>query len=369
MKTLEEITDLGTDAQERYYISFAGGGAKGLVHIGALKFLERHREINIAGVSGTSAGALIAALYAVGYTADEIASKDGSSTLLSDIRETEYAKRNGLDRISKVSELFDKDAFAAIKIFRSSLPMPLKVTFGLAKFTGCASIMARGFILTLIALALGAATASYVAGSSKAFHGALVLGTISGFLFSATSLWLMLVSIRGGIRKSLDSLSHALLNGVSNIEVFKGIFSEILSKKVHGDITKEVTFSDLPHLSIVASEIVDGEAIIFSNKTSPSTSVADALCASMAIPGLFGIQNIGQKWFYDGGVVSNLPAWIFDDEKSLYPQAKVIAINISTSSQTREEKVQVMNSRNGVGKLFLYAAAHLSYYVQRWGEN
>jgi len=53
------------------YGVFEGGGAKGLAHIGALKQAEQ-REIKFIGVAGTSAGSIIAALIAAGYTADEL---------------------------------------------------------------------------------------------------------------------------------------------------------------------------------------------------------------------------------------------------------------------------------------------------------
>ena len=42
---------------------FEGGGAKGLAHIGALKALEG-RKVDLLGVAGTSAGAIVAALVA-----------------------------------------------------------------------------------------------------------------------------------------------------------------------------------------------------------------------------------------------------------------------------------------------------------------
>ncbi len=54
---------------------FEGGGAKGLAHIGALKALEG-RKVNLLGVAGTSAGAIVAALVAAGWTADELYDPD-----------------------------------------------------------------------------------------------------------------------------------------------------------------------------------------------------------------------------------------------------------------------------------------------------
>lgn len=52
-------------------IVFSGGGARTLAHVGLLKALEEE-EIKISHVSGTSAGAIVGALYAANYSADEI---------------------------------------------------------------------------------------------------------------------------------------------------------------------------------------------------------------------------------------------------------------------------------------------------------
>jgi len=49
----------------------SGGGAKGAAHIGVLKFIEKNR-IPIDYVVGTSIGAYVGGLYALGYNADEI---------------------------------------------------------------------------------------------------------------------------------------------------------------------------------------------------------------------------------------------------------------------------------------------------------
>ena len=49
----------------------SGGGARGLAHIGVIKALEEN-EIPIDYVTGTSMGAIVAALYAMGYTPDEM---------------------------------------------------------------------------------------------------------------------------------------------------------------------------------------------------------------------------------------------------------------------------------------------------------
>lgn len=52
------------------YVAFSGGGAKAIIHIGALDYIEKHHDIK--GVSGTSAGAIVAALKASGFTSKDI---------------------------------------------------------------------------------------------------------------------------------------------------------------------------------------------------------------------------------------------------------------------------------------------------------
>src|SRR5574344_382099 len=49
----------------------SGGGAKGLTHIGIIRALEEN-NIPIDYITGTSMGAIIGALYAMGYSPDEM---------------------------------------------------------------------------------------------------------------------------------------------------------------------------------------------------------------------------------------------------------------------------------------------------------
>ena len=49
----------------------SGGGAKGLAHIGVIQALEEH-NIPIDYITGTSMGAIIGGLYAIGYSPEEM---------------------------------------------------------------------------------------------------------------------------------------------------------------------------------------------------------------------------------------------------------------------------------------------------------
>ena len=51
----------------RIGISLAGGGIRGIAHVGVLKALEEN-NIEVEAIGGTSAGSIVATLYAMGYS-------------------------------------------------------------------------------------------------------------------------------------------------------------------------------------------------------------------------------------------------------------------------------------------------------------
>ncbi|HLW30257.1 MAG TPA: patatin-like phospholipase family protein [Brumimicrobium sp.] len=110
----------GVSAQ-RVGVVLSGGGATGLAHIGVLKALEE-AEIPIAYIAGTSAGALIGALYAVGYSPDEIEAyilSDHFSKMTSGsiTKEERFLLREKSEDASMLNFNFAKDS-----IFKKSLP-------------------------------------------------------------------------------------------------------------------------------------------------------------------------------------------------------------------------------------------------------
>ena len=52
-------------------VALSGGGIRGIAHAGVLKALEDY-GIKIDVIGGTSAGSMVASLYAIGYKPDEI---------------------------------------------------------------------------------------------------------------------------------------------------------------------------------------------------------------------------------------------------------------------------------------------------------
>ena len=65
------ITTQAQDSRPRVGLVLSGGGAKGMAHIGVLKAMEK-AGIYPDYITGTSMGSIIGALYAIGYSADDI---------------------------------------------------------------------------------------------------------------------------------------------------------------------------------------------------------------------------------------------------------------------------------------------------------
>lgn len=57
--------------RERVALVLSGGGARGFAHIGVLQALER-RGVEVDMIAGTSMGAILGAMHASGYSADEL---------------------------------------------------------------------------------------------------------------------------------------------------------------------------------------------------------------------------------------------------------------------------------------------------------
>lgn len=71
---------------------FEGGGVKGIAFVGALCYLEE-KGYKFSRVAGTSAGAIIASLLAVGYTAEEL------KTIILSLDYSKLIDKRGLNRI------------------------------------------------------------------------------------------------------------------------------------------------------------------------------------------------------------------------------------------------------------------------------
>ena len=84
------------DSRPKVGLSLSGGGAKGMIHIGVLKVLER-AGIPVDIVTGTSMGGLIGGLYSMGYTPMQIDSMVRAQDWMFLLSDQEYSERQTLD--------------------------------------------------------------------------------------------------------------------------------------------------------------------------------------------------------------------------------------------------------------------------------
>ena len=89
----------------------------------------------------------------------------------------------------------------------------------------------------------------------------------------------------------------------------------LVAKRAPGP-SGRVRFGDLElPLRVVAADLVTGTTRIFGGPGDAGMPVADAVAASACYPGVFAPVALDEGLFVDGGLVSNLPAWVFDAER------------------------------------------------------
>ena len=121
---------------------FSGGGASGLAHIGVLKALEEH-NIPIDYITGTSAGALVGALYASGFSALEIEAIVLSDKFLLMSRgeiepEYKFSLREETINASMINVPFSKDSLKS-KSLPTSWIIPALMDYEMLKYLGTTS--------------------------------------------------------------------------------------------------------------------------------------------------------------------------------------------------------------------------------------
>lgn len=240
------------------YGIFQGGGAKGYAHVGALKAAEE-RNIRFIRIAGTSAGAIIAALVAAGYSADE---------LLDPMRPV--GERGALD--VEVSDILDKREFGRISRFMERCE-------------------------------------AFAAPSPPA----------TGYLFKwhrAKRAWpfMFLRVLKLAVLEIRFLIFMYRQFGAVGTQPVVDWLDGLLRAKVGGD--GPVTFGDLAmRLRIVAANLTTGEVQRFGFPGDEELPVARSAVASACFPFFFRPVLQGEAMFVDGGLVSNLPVWLFDDER------------------------------------------------------
>jgi len=322
---------------------FEGGGALGAAYAGALGALDDN-NIWFARVAGASAGAITAALIAVGFTAPEIqwlmssypGRKEPLPRTLSalGIKEPigftdflDFPKLENIDQATKRKDILWKvlngtviDYYGGrsldIPTRKSIVDQILKKIFGVPYIgPGIAAIPnARKEIKK--ALEKGLAFLP-----EKTPHVKDFLAEIDNPAFRrqfADTLW-------DAIAKNIPSL-RAETNLIFEAGLFEGakflkIFGELINKKVKGNKNANVQFKDLDiPLAVIAMDLKTKKMRVFSKKTDPDMLVVEAVRCSMSIPVVFQPYKptTEKNEFVDGGLISNFPAWLFTEGGTKY---------------------------------------------------
>lgn len=287
-------------ALERAFIAFAGGGAKGVSHVGALAAIEQ-RNYDIRGVAGTSAGAIIAALRAAGFTANDIFDEDTYASIID--------KLQAIDpRIKSATSVFGIWGWKRLLVLRWS-----------AKYWGVPILLA---VLPLLPL-LEHLVCLYIGGHDL----------LSPLCITASLILWIAILIGGAL---------TLLGGLADTVQFREALDTLLQEKVFPTqpcrtvLMRDFGRNGRPTLKIVAANISTQKLQLFSPAATPLIPVADAVAASIGLPFIFRPKTINGQTYMDGGLVSNLPAWPFDEERELDPDAITFAVELQQDDQSHQ---------------------------------
>jgi NTE family protein len=266
------------------YGIFEGGGAKGLAHAGALKAAEEN-DIRFVGVAGASAGAIIASLIAAGYSADELFNPTykGKNRVFN----ADFVRLLGKGRWWFVSKLR--------WISRSY------GKYRLAKFF----IVLLGCVMAIVLIS--AFLTAFLAGFNFLFQQALPAA------IGLVAVMVLLVVLLGLL------VNLHFPKGVFKSEKFEDWLNTRLCEKLFpGEEPREVQFTDLPTpLKIIVTDIRSRKPVVIDRDNNKNgDSVARAVGHSLSIPFAFRPHFYEDMTFVDGGVLSNFPAWVFDDQRA-----------------------------------------------------
>ncbi|MNU56285.1 Patatin-like phospholipase [compost metagenome] len=318
-------------ANRPVFLALQGGGARGIVHIGGLIAIN-DLELDILGVSGTSAGSMIAALVAVGYKGLDLVDPDASDHI--------FSKQLKHSPFKSPRDLFSKGGWRLLRYMRwatdlpgwiRSLFDPKKHRLSVRIFFRALAALLRTYGLLAIAAVMLASYAFLERHPGLAFLSAFAAVVLGGL----ASQWLVMRVLAGltTVDKVHDFIDFALK-------------SKLEEKVDGGTYTKPVTFKDLHDakcisLKIIATNATTESLELFCYEKTPDVPVAQAVAASICLPVIFKPREFeferktihrSEKVFgkfLDGGLVSNLPAWPFDEERLLHPDVPTIAFNLA----------------------------------------
>ena len=224
----------------RVFVAFSGGGAKGLIHVGALKALEE-RHVRFRGLAGTSAGAIVASLKAAGFEASDLLDPESGASLIDKLHDIDQG-------ISRATDIFGKGGWSRVKLFRWALSHPLRL----------------GALILLIGIAVPTGLVAVGATRSCGDNPARRSGGND-----------LVVLIGLG--------TQFLIGGLADLHRFRTALATLLQRKIFPDQPDRVVrMSDFardgrPTLKIVSANLSRRSLQLFSPERTPDVPVADAV--------------------------------------------------------------------------------------------
>ncbi|MDD1781375.1 patatin-like phospholipase family protein [Enterovibrio sp. ZSDZ35] len=310
----------------RCNVVFEGGGAKGIAHIGALKAIESY-GLKIDKVAGTSAGAIIACLVALGYSADELYDPvKGKGKLPQDLKDVIFP-----DFLSKIWVI----AKIILTILIGYGSFLLFIPIGYFAYSVLTFFLTFVLSLSFFNLSKKIKRHPKVKVFFRAVLGSVVISSAALIVFPlilpATILfWGFGLIPTSGVEKWLSDI-------ISSSPVVVGSGGKLDAKSITFEKLYQMSGCDL---KLISSDIGTKEITIFShdNPKTKDLPLIDGVIASICIPLFFKCKKITIDkevyQFVDGGMLSNFPAWsyrkhlLFDELKhtlgiKLSPEIKI----------------------------------------------
>ncbi|MBQ5997746.1 MAG: patatin-like phospholipase family protein [Bacteroidales bacterium] len=145
---LHQVLLLSMLSAQSVGLVMSGGGARGCFHIGVIKALEEN-HVPIDYVAGTSMGAIIAGLYAIGYSPDEmlalILSEDFVSWQTGKVDERDLSSYKREESITNVLQLkFSRIDSATVSLSPVHLINPIQMNFAFMQLFAPSAAVCEG---------------------------------------------------------------------------------------------------------------------------------------------------------------------------------------------------------------------------------
>lgn len=264
-----------------------GGGVKGIAHVGALaRFQEEEPALRFIGYAGTSAGAIVASLAAVGYRAlnpDNRSSSLSPHDLNMVMEELNFSELLGDSPVpfNRLREL--------VGSLRCAIPRMVELSKDLTDLMGATTL-------------------------KKIKNGSAFLHKYQTEFHTLSNLQQLLHQVVGnkgvyGTHNLLKWLNRYLNNSPLLTQV-----DSLFARRCN------LTFESLYNnnnttLKIVATYLGDVKPRVYGPVDSRNIEIASAVQASISIPLFFYPFPEGSRMLVDGGLRSNYPLWIFDKER------------------------------------------------------